>query len=171
MIIINHIKTKSNLNKNTIFSIFFHTLSPENPTHSNSRSTLVGRRDKSLSLIHISEPTRQEAISYAVFCLKKKNSKPKRVHYNAVFVWKYQQNSFIIINYWLNSTVYDFQFFFPQLLSLLPTRVLRLLEWVGFSGDKVWKNIESRKNCIFVQIRFSFNVIDYYQWIGLLWYS
>ena len=26
-----------------------------------------------LSLIHISEPTRQEAISYAVFCLKKKN--------------------------------------------------------------------------------------------------
>ena len=28
--------------------------------------------DKELSLIHISEPTRQEAISYAVFCLKKK---------------------------------------------------------------------------------------------------
>ena len=27
-----------------------------------------------LSLIHISEPTRQEAISYAVFCLKKKNN-------------------------------------------------------------------------------------------------
>ena len=27
-----------------------------------------------LSLIHISEPTRQEAISYAVFCLKKKNT-------------------------------------------------------------------------------------------------
>ena len=27
---------------------------------------------KTLSLIHISEPTRQEAISYAVFCLKKK---------------------------------------------------------------------------------------------------
>ena len=25
-----------------------------------------------LSLIHISEPTRQEAISYAVFCLKKR---------------------------------------------------------------------------------------------------
>ena len=31
--------------------------------------------DKELSLIHISEPTRQEAISYAVFCLKKKNLK------------------------------------------------------------------------------------------------
>ena len=29
-----------------------------------------------LSLIHISEPTRQEAISYAVFCLKKKYKKP-----------------------------------------------------------------------------------------------
>ena len=27
-----------------------------------------------LSLIHISEPTRQAEISYAVFCLKKKNS-------------------------------------------------------------------------------------------------
>ena len=27
---------------------------------------------RDLSLIHISEPTRQEAISYAVFCLKKK---------------------------------------------------------------------------------------------------
>ncbi len=30
-----------------------------------------------LSLIHISEPTRQEAISYAVFCLKKKKKKLK----------------------------------------------------------------------------------------------
>ena len=30
---------------------------------------------KALSLIHISEPTRQEAISYAVFCLKKKNER------------------------------------------------------------------------------------------------
>ena len=29
---------------------------------------------KNLSLIHISEPTRQEAISYAVFCLKKKKT-------------------------------------------------------------------------------------------------
>ena len=29
-----------------------------------------------LSLIHISEPTRQEAISYAVFCLKKKKHTP-----------------------------------------------------------------------------------------------
>jgi len=31
------------------------------------------RSEKNLSLIHISEPTRRYAISYAVFCLKKKN--------------------------------------------------------------------------------------------------
>ena len=30
-----------------------------------------GRRGQGLSLIHISEPTRPEPISYAVFCLKK----------------------------------------------------------------------------------------------------
>ena len=29
-----------------------------------------------LSLIHISEPTRQAEISYAVFCLKKKTNRP-----------------------------------------------------------------------------------------------
>ena len=34
--------------------------------------TINGRMVYVLSLIHISEPTRQEAISYAVFCLKKK---------------------------------------------------------------------------------------------------
>ena len=32
---------------------------------------------KGLSLIHISEPTRQAEISYAVFCLKKKKIKTK----------------------------------------------------------------------------------------------
>ena len=31
-----------------------------------------------LSLIHISEPTRQAEISYAVFCLKKKKTKKKK---------------------------------------------------------------------------------------------
>jgi len=31
-----------------------------------------GDRPHTLSLIHISEPTRRYAISYAVFCLKKK---------------------------------------------------------------------------------------------------
>src|SRR5665213_4075926 len=33
--------------------------------------------DVDLSLIHISEPTRQAEISYAVFCLKKKKKKNK----------------------------------------------------------------------------------------------
>src|SRR5665213_4116171 len=32
----------------------------------------LGFPDQTLSLIHISEPTRQAEISYAVFCLKKK---------------------------------------------------------------------------------------------------
>ena len=32
---------------------------------------------RELPLIHISEPTRQEAISYAVFCLKKKKKKKR----------------------------------------------------------------------------------------------
>src|SRR5665213_3789439 len=34
--------------------------------------------DHRLSLIHISEPTRQAEISYAVFCLKKKKKKKKK---------------------------------------------------------------------------------------------
>ena len=37
-------------------------------------TVLYGCVGEPLSLIHISEPTRQEAISYAVFCLKKKIS-------------------------------------------------------------------------------------------------
>ena len=40
------------------------------PTHRSVRS--VGQADQDLSLIHISEPTRLLSISYAVFCLKKK---------------------------------------------------------------------------------------------------
>eukprot|EP00658_Telonema_sp_P-2_P053031 TRINITY_DN41424_c0_g1_i1.p1 TRINITY_DN41424_c0_g1~~TRINITY_DN41424_c0_g1_i1.p1 ORF type:complete len:106 (+),score=25.20 TRINITY_DN41424_c0_g1_i1:87-404(+) len=35
-------------------------------------------RQKDLSLIHISEPTRLLSISYAVFCLKKKKQKNKK---------------------------------------------------------------------------------------------
>ena len=35
-------------------------------------------RDKDLSLIHISEPTRRTPISYAVFCLKKKKQQKKQ---------------------------------------------------------------------------------------------
>src|SRR5665213_641310 len=41
--------------------------------HQRRRSGLRGRQSfRALSLIHISEPTRQAEISYAVFCLKKK---------------------------------------------------------------------------------------------------
>ena len=40
-----------------------------------SNATILGRI---LSLIHISEPTRQAEISYAVFCLKKKNKNTKK---------------------------------------------------------------------------------------------
>ena len=36
---------------------------------------LIRRQGRYLSLIHISEPTRQAEISYAVFCLKKKKKK------------------------------------------------------------------------------------------------
>ena len=35
-----------------------------------------------LSLIHISEPTRQAEISYAVFCLKKKRQRKKKIKKN-----------------------------------------------------------------------------------------
>eukprot|EP01015_Nassula_variabilis_P017347 TRINITY_DN271_c0_g1_i4.p2 TRINITY_DN271_c0_g1~~TRINITY_DN271_c0_g1_i4.p2 ORF type:complete len:109 (-),score=37.22 TRINITY_DN271_c0_g1_i4:6-332(-) len=42
-----------------------------NPAISTMTLTL-SQGDKYLSLIHISEPTRQAEISYAVFCLKKK---------------------------------------------------------------------------------------------------
>src|SRR5678810_546415 len=38
-------------------------------------SSIHNPDDKYLSLIHISEPTRQAEISYAVFCLKKKKKK------------------------------------------------------------------------------------------------
>ena len=35
-------------------------------------------KELNLSLIHISEPTRRTPISYAVFCLKKKNTEKKK---------------------------------------------------------------------------------------------
>ena len=41
-------------------------------------STVTSRCWYGLSLIHISEPTRQAEISYAVFCLKKKKKKKKK---------------------------------------------------------------------------------------------
>src|SRR5678809_1034306 len=52
-----------------------------NPDHPLNHGALCARGQAGLqglylSLIHISEPTRQAEISYAVFCLKKKNTRP-----------------------------------------------------------------------------------------------
>ncbi len=42
----------------------------------------LAKTRQGLSLIHISEPTRLRRISYAVFCLKKKNKEKKKREYN-----------------------------------------------------------------------------------------
>ena len=42
------------------------------------KDEVIELKNRLLSLIHISEPTRQEAISYAVFCLKKKKGRRKQ---------------------------------------------------------------------------------------------
>ena len=41
----------------------------------------------SLSLIHISEPTRPLYISYAVFCLKKKKAKKKKKNKKKIYLY------------------------------------------------------------------------------------
>ena len=51
----------------------YHT-TPYSTVHVTERVKAL-QADESLSLIHISEPTRQAEISYAVFCLKKKKKK------------------------------------------------------------------------------------------------
>src|SRR5665254_19835 len=43
------------------------------------------KKVRTLSLIHISEPTRLLSISYAVFCLKKKKTNNQQNIYNSVF--------------------------------------------------------------------------------------
>ena len=43
--------------------------------HNTKSTSVCGAEVQKLSLIHISEPTRQAEISYAVFCLKKKKKK------------------------------------------------------------------------------------------------
>src|SRR5680860_636152 len=48
-----------------------HTVSVCTPAH----ATEANIKLTELSLIHISEPTRRTPISYAVFCLKKKNTR------------------------------------------------------------------------------------------------
>ena len=51
-------------------------LCSQDPDPANELCTLHTTID--LSLIHISEPTRQAEISYAVFCLKKKKKNKKK---------------------------------------------------------------------------------------------
>ena len=60
----------SDLGNIMIIPVFKHTKKAPNNT------TIGLSRSASLSLIHISEPTRLGMISYAVFCLKKKR-KPR----------------------------------------------------------------------------------------------
>src|SRR5674476_1641945 len=53
----------------------YTVLAPDFPGHGASEKPLGDYSLGNLSLIHISEPTRQAEISYAVFCLKKKKKK------------------------------------------------------------------------------------------------
>ena len=48
----------------------------------NASREQYGQIRQRLSLIHISEPTRQAEISYAVFCLKKKKKNKKKEYCN-----------------------------------------------------------------------------------------
>ena len=60
--------------------LHWHNLEPEGVILSHEHLDHRGGLDSILhilSLIHISEPTRQAEISYAVFCLKKKKKKNK----------------------------------------------------------------------------------------------
>ena len=54
---------------------FSSTLEPGTYTFTSSGAANADDAILDLSLIHISEPTRQAEISYAVFCLKKKKKK------------------------------------------------------------------------------------------------
>src|SRR5664279_1604817 len=45
-------------------------------TYMQEKLAHMNQMNMDLSLIHISEPTRRTPISYAVFCLKKKKTKP-----------------------------------------------------------------------------------------------
>src|SRR5665213_4015422 len=53
---------------------------PQPPTCKAADPSKLGADGWCLSLIHISEPTRQAEISYAVFCLKKKKRTYRKSH-------------------------------------------------------------------------------------------
>src|SRR5678810_1435197 len=55
-----------------------HIYQGSDPQTNPANASPVGTGPFKLSLIHISEPTRQAEISYAVFCLKKKKSQETR---------------------------------------------------------------------------------------------
>eukprot|EP00658_Telonema_sp_P-2_P033168 TRINITY_DN24404_c0_g1_i2.p1 TRINITY_DN24404_c0_g1~~TRINITY_DN24404_c0_g1_i2.p1 ORF type:complete len:239 (-),score=37.84 TRINITY_DN24404_c0_g1_i2:65-781(-) len=64
-------------------SIRFPSSNPSSPLHGGREPpspTTLARATFSLSLIHISEPTRLLSISYAVFCLKKKKIQEKTIN-------------------------------------------------------------------------------------------
>ena len=61
----------------------------------NANTNIESSRALDLSLIHISEPTRQAEISYAVFCLKKKNNNNNSQH-NLIYYLLY----FYIISFY-----------------------------------------------------------------------
>ena len=77
-----HYSSEDGLSQNTVMSIlqdrkgniWLATWDGINKFNGYSFKTYKARLDN-LSLIHISEPTRQAEISYAVFCLKKKKKK------------------------------------------------------------------------------------------------
>ena len=54
------------------------TINHEEFNHLHNAKVLLRAHGEPLSLIHISEPTRQAEISYAVFCLKKKKNKERK---------------------------------------------------------------------------------------------
>ena len=58
----------------------YRTFALDRWTEDNPRQNVLMPRLHSLSLIHISEPTRRTPISYAVFCLKKKNQYLSLIH-------------------------------------------------------------------------------------------
>ena len=62
------------------YSYYFENVKPK-------PAALAEQKGWVLSLIHISEPTRQAEISYAVFCLKKKNNETTRKAENSYGVF------------------------------------------------------------------------------------
>src|SRR5674476_34811 len=71
-------KSMPNASAHGITIINFGMGSPNAATIMDLLSAIMPEAVLFLSLIHISEPTRQAEISYAVFCLKKKKKKTKK---------------------------------------------------------------------------------------------